>query len=257
MCFPSDAVPPDVPRHLLVGDPDSLRPETVTLESGDGTAFRAAFTAAPEARGAAVVVLPDVRGLFAYYRNLTAAFAAAGHHAIAIDYFGRTAGADERPADFDFLPHLQQTRPELVRADLRAALAHLQDSTGATAFCSVGFCFGGSHSYLATTDADLPLAGAVSFYGGLDPKLKIFPRPAAEAHRMRGPLLALYGGADPSITPALREEFDAALTSGSVDHDFVVYPGAPHSFFDRSHGDFAAECDDAWRRVIGFLRDVA
>ena len=47
-----------------------------------------------------------------------------------------------------------------------------------------------------------------------------------------------------------------ALTAAGVDHDVVVYPGAPHSFFDRAHGDFAAECTDAWRRTLAFLASV-
>ena len=33
----------------------------------------------------------------------------------------------------------------------------------------------------------------------------------------------------------------------------VVYEGAPHSFFDRSFAEYAKECDDAWRRVLGFI----
>lgn len=70
---------------------------------------------------------------------------------------------------------------------------------------------------------------------------------------MNGPILALFGGADPSIPAELRDEFDQALTDSGVEHEFVVYPGAPHSFFDRSHGDHRVECDDAWRRVLGFL----
>jgi carboxymethylenebutenolidase len=33
----------------------------------------------------------------------------------------------------------------------------------------------------------------------------------------------------------------------------VTYPGAPHSFFDRSQGDFAEESLDAWTRMIDFI----
>jgi carboxymethylenebutenolidase len=33
----------------------------------------------------------------------------------------------------------------------------------------------------------------------------------------------------------------------------VVYPGAPHSFFDRRTTDHADAAADAWRQVLGFM----
>ena len=33
----------------------------------------------------------------------------------------------------------------------------------------------------------------------------------------------------------------------------VIYPGAPHSFFDRRFEEHAEACADAWRRVLAFL----
>ena len=253
MCFPPEAVPPPLPEsRVLVEEPPASF--DLTLEAADGTELMATYALAPGQGGTGVLVLPDIRGLFDYYRNLTRSFAQAGYSAIAIDYFGRTAGTGPRGAGFEHKPHVLQTRPEQVRLDLRAARDHLATVSGATAFATVGFCFGGTQSYLATTDAELGLAGAVSFYGGLDEtKFQVFPHPADEAPRMRGPLLALYGGADQSIPQRLRDEFDAALTAAGVEHDFVVYPGAPHSFFDRSHDDFTDECADAWERTLSFL----
>jgi carboxymethylenebutenolidase len=32
-----------------------------------------------------------------------------------------------------------------------------------------------------------------------------------------------------------------------------VYEGAPHSFFDRKQEEFAADSEDAWRRVLDFI----
>lgn len=257
MCFPPEAVPPPVPDSLLVTG-DMPPAQTLELTAGDGTVFSAAYALAPEpGAGTAVLVLPDVRGLFGYYSNLARSFAAAGHSAIAIDYFGRTAGAAARDADFEYMPHIKQTTPEQVQMDLLAARRHLAEVSGATSFVTVGFCFGGTQSYLATTDSGLDLAGAVAFYGGLnETRLRVFPHPAGEAGRMSGPILALYGGADAGITRHLRDEFDAALTDAAVEHEFVVYPGAPHSFFDRAHNDFTDECADAWQRTLGFLASV-
>jgi carboxymethylenebutenolidase len=49
------------------------------------------------------------------------------------------------------------------------------------------------------------------------------------------------------------EEFDSALSASGTGHEIQVYPGAPHSFFDRKQEEFAKESEDAWRRILGFL----
>ena len=55
---------------------------------------------------------------------------------------------------------------------------------------------------------------------------------------------------------AAPERFERALADAGVEHDIHVYPGAPHSFFDRKYDEFAAECEDAWRRVLDFLQTI-
>jgi carboxymethylenebutenolidase len=250
MCFDPLATPPPLPSDVTTGDVSSTE---LVLDSG-GTEVAAYLSLAASPSGTAVVVLPDVRGLFGYYEQLTTRLAAAGHHAIAFDYFGRTAGGSSRSGDFEFMPHVKQTTPEQVRADAAASIAALRERADVDRVVTLGFCFGGSQSYLATSDPSLGLSGAIAFYGGLDQtKLGVFPSPVEEAGSMRGPILALYGGGDPSIPAELRDRFDQALTGAGVEHEFVVYPGAPHSFFDRSHGDHEAECEDAWRRTLAFL----
>src|SRR4029077_6570857 len=90
--------------------------ELLELRSADGTPFSAAFAESPVGSEPGVVILPDVRGLYRFYIELAERFAAAGHHAIAIDYFGRTAGLGPRDEDFDYMPHVNapRARPELV-----------------------------------------------------------------------------------------------------------------------------------------------
>ena len=61
------------------------------------------------------------------------------------------------------------------------------------------------------------------------------------------------GGADPGIPLDEVEAFDAALAEAGVEHEVVVYPGAPHSFFDRKFEEYATDSEDAWNRVLAFL----
>ena len=116
MCFPFDAIVPDIPAgfRVIAG---GAAGEHLTLTSADGTEFSAYLAARRAPTG--VVVLPDVRGLFRFYEQLAERFAAAGHPAIAIDYFGRTAGLGPRDENFEYMPHVSRPRPRTSRATSR------------------------------------------------------------------------------------------------------------------------------------------
>src|SRR3954454_10997004 len=252
MCFEFDAVPPELPLDVprVAG---AAAAEILELEAPDGTRFSAAFAGAAEAHGRGVVIYPDVRGLYPFYIQLAERFAEAGHHAVVVDYLGRTAGLGPRGEDFEYLEHVPQTRSLQIQADTRAALDALAERTGERRAVSVGFCFGGGESFLATTNSELGLAGAVGFYAGLNRARWGLEGPLDRAADMHGPLLGLFGGADQGITPEQIEDFSRRLDAAGVEHDFHVYPGAPHSFFDRKQEEYAEASDDAWRRVLTFL----
>src|SRR5919204_2930418 len=132
MCFDYDSRPPDLPADLVLpAMAGGAAAELLELTSADGTRFSAALAEAPEGAAPGVVILPDVRGLYRFYIELAERFAQAGHHAIAIDYFGRTAGTGERDEDFDFWPHVEQTRLVQVQADADPAKTALVQRTGA------------------------------------------------------------------------------------------------------------------------------
>jgi carboxymethylenebutenolidase len=256
MCFDFDAVPPDLPSDIPRAAGGAAA-ELLELVSGDGTHFSVAFAGAPEPRGPAIVIYPDVRGLYPFYTQLAERFAEAGHHAIVIDYFGRTAGLGPRDEEFDYMDHMAQTRSVQIQADTRAALDALRERSGERRAVTVGFCFGGSESFLATTNAELGLAGAVGFYGSLDRSKRGLESPLERAPDMHGPILGLFGGADQGITEDQIDEFSRRLDQAGVEYDFHVYPGAPHSFFDRRQEEFAEASEDAWRRVLAFLATIA
>jgi carboxymethylenebutenolidase len=257
MCFDFDARPPDLPVDLalppLAGGAGA---EALELTAADGTRFSAALAEAPDGSAPGVVILPDVRGLYRFYVELAERFAQAGHHAIAIDYFGRTAGTGERDEAFEYMPHVLQTRVETVQLDIAAALETLSERTGARGAVTVGFCFGGAQSFAAATSADLDLAAAVGFYGRLVPARAGAPAPLEHAAQTLCPVLGLFGGSDESIPSDQVQAFDRGLDESGVEHEIVTYPGAPHSFFDRSQAEHADASADAWRRVLGFMQNV-
>ena len=245
MCFEADSFPP-VP--VVVGA--AVSHEELVLEAGDGNRF-AAFVATPdEPGGVGVVILPDVRGLYRFYEELALRFAERGCAALAFDYFGRTAGVERRGDDFDYMPHVQQTTPEGIQADVRAAVQYLR-ADGARSVFTVGFCFGGRNSWLAAASGH-GLAGAIGFYG-MPAARDAVPGPTQRAAEMQAPILALQAGADQNITAEHNAEFDRALAGAGVEHEVVTYDGAPHSFFDRKQEEFIEASEDAWQRVLAFI----
>jgi carboxymethylenebutenolidase len=245
MCFELDSSPP-----VAVMSAGGLRTERLVLGSADGTEF-AAFVADTEGGGdAGVVILPDVRGLYRFYEELAQRFAERGYPAIAIDYFGRTAGVDQRDDDFEYMEHVQQTTPEGIQADVAAAVEYLR-GRGVTSIFTVGFCFGGRNSWLAAAGGH-GLVGAVGFYG-MPGERNGVPGPTAHASEIAAPILALQAGDDANITAEHNAAFDEALTAAGVEHDVVTYDGAPHSFFDRKHEEFADASADAWERTLDFI----
>jgi carboxymethylenebutenolidase len=256
MCFDDDSRPPIPP---IAGG--ALDAADLVLTAADGNRFRA-FRARPaEPTGAAVIVLPDIRGLHHYYEELALRFAEAGIEAVAIDYFGRTAGVERRPDGWQHTPHVAQTTFAGQAADITAAAAELRSAPGdpPTRVFTVGFCFGGRLSFLCAT-LGLDLAGVIGFYGvPRGPSRNDMPEPTALADRMQAPVLGLFGGDDPSIPVESIAAFETALAEAGVDHRVVTYPGAPHSFFDRQAEAFESESEAAWQEVLGFIapgRDV-
>jgi carboxymethylenebutenolidase len=111
---------------------------------------------------------------------------------------------------------------------------------------TVGFCFGGSASWNQSA-LNPDLGGCIGFYG----------RPARSESfisKMKAPLLLLIAGADGATTPEQNQEFRGALEKAGVPVEAHVYEGAPHSFFDRGYVQWREACDDAWRRILDFIK---
>jgi carboxymethylenebutenolidase len=236
VCFADGSLAPQAPSARTAGASRAL-----TLTATDGNVLMAHETRAAAPSKVGVVVLPDVRGLHAYYRDLTVRLAEVGWEAVAVDYFGRTAEGEDRSDGFEFMPHVQQASPEGIAADTQAGVAHLQ-SLGVKKVFTLGFCFGGAYSWRQS--ADTPgLAGCVGFYGRA-----AIPLPVLD--QMTAPLLMLVAGADAHIPV---EDVRPIADQATVEVDFVVFDGMPHSFFDRTAPEHADACRKAWQHITSFV----
>ena len=248
MCHDHDSRPPAPPRSGDVAERGTLE-----LTAADGNQLSAAYASPAAPATVGVVILPDIRGLHPYYVALAERFAQAGVPAVALDYFGRTAGLAEtgtREDDFDWQSHIPQTTPEGIDADTAAAIEYLRGRTRPDLpVVTVGFCFGGSHAWRQSA-ADLDLAGSAGFYG----------RPSLvgdAASAARRPVVMLIAGADTATPVADQLELAATRRAAGAEVDDVVYDGAPHSFFDRAFGEWADACQDAWGHVLALTDRVS
>jgi carboxymethylenebutenolidase len=255
MCFDLDSSPPIRPI-----DGAAVTQLSLELGAADGNKFRVFHALPAETSGNAIVILPDVRGLHHYYEELAVRFAEIGVEAVAIDYFGRTAGTGERGDDFDFGPHVAQTTWAGLSADIAAAASYLRGSgheaegeSHVHALFTTGFCMGGRNAFLSAT-LDLGLAGVIGFYGWPGgPARNDTPAPIEMIDRFECPVLGIFGGSDQGIPIAVVQQFRDALMAGGLDQEIVVEPDAPHSFFDRKQTEFQVQSDDAWARVRRFI----
>jgi carboxymethylenebutenolidase len=247
VCFDHDSRPPIVP--IAGGALDSRE---LTLTAADGNRLTAFEARSADPIDASIVILPDVRGLHAYYAELAMRFAEAGIEAVAIDWFGRTAGLGRRAEGFDFLTEVAKLTWAGMADDIRAGAEHARSFGRASAF-TVGFCMGGRASFLAAS-LGLGLAGVIGFYGSpVGPGRGGSPEPVDVVGDMRGRVLGLFGGTDESIPLTAIATFDDALTGAGLAHELRTFDGAPHSFFDRKADQFTAASAEAWDRVLEFV----
>jgi Dienelactone hydrolase and related enzymes len=253
VCFDLDSLPPIRP---LAGAETEAR--SVTLHAGDGASFRAFHARPATPTGKAIIILPDTRGLHHYYEELAQRFAEIGVEAIAIDYFGRTAGLGTRDDKFEYMPHVSQTTWAGISADFKAAAEYLRseaDRPNPAALFSIGFCMGGRNAFMSATLGQ-QLSGAIGFYGfpggaGLNDT----PAPLDAIDKFGCPVLGIFGGADQAIPVATVQQFRDALEAAGIEQEIVVEPDAPHSFFDKKAVEYQAQAEDAWARVRRFIEN--
>src|SRR5690242_10193126 len=151
MCYDDNAHPPLPPDAN-----GTSHGEDVVLTAADGNRFAAYIATPGNPIGAQILIYPDVRGLHQFYRELALRFAEVGVAAIALDYFGRTAGLTGREEGFEYMPHVEKIRIETLTQDVQASIAALRSHVPAeTPVFVTGFCMGGALVLLTGGNASL------------------------------------------------------------------------------------------------------
>ncbi len=199
--------------------------------------------AAAKAKRPAVVVIHENRGLNPYIEDVARRLAVEGYVAFAPDALtpvGGYPGNEELAREmFAKLDAHQRTENLVAAVDYVKLRPDFSGKVGA-----VGFCFGGGMvNTIATRYPDL--AAAVPYYG-MQP-------PAAEAAKIRSPMLLHYASEDQRITSGW-PAFEAVLEAHRVEYHAYIYPNTQHGF----HNDTTPRYDEAaatlsWRRTLDFF----
>jgi carboxymethylenebutenolidase len=255
------AVLPVVAQTTIKTDSNGLTASEVTIPVGD---FKMpAYRAAPAGKTNAPVVLvvSEIFGVHEHIADVARRFAKAGYFAVAPELFVRQGDAGSYAEISKLVAEVVSKVPDAqVMGDLDATTAWAKAQGADTGKLGItGFCWGGRITWLY--DAHNPAVKAgVAWYGRLvGTSNALTPaNPVDLTAKLNGPVLGLYGGADPGIPLDTVEKMKAALATGSAaakKSEFVVYPEAPHAFNADYRPSYRKEAaDDGWKRCLAWFK---
>lgn len=228
----------------------------ITTPDGQMPAYRAMPAGSKNA--ATVLVIEEIFGIHEHIKDICRRFAKLGYYAIAPELFARYGDATKYTDMQKLMAEVimkvddDKTRPDM---DLAVAFAKSEganiDKLGVT-----GFCWGGRQSWLYAAH-NSNVKAACPWYGGIVPGR--FPakiNPIDVADKIKGRVLAFYGGKDTGIPVADVDKMKAALrAAGDTKSDIIVYPEAQHGF----HADYRPSYDeasakDAWSKLLAWFK---
>ncbi len=228
-------------------DDKRIKGETATVPSPEGNGSIRGYLVRPaDAKGKlpGVLVVQENRGLNPYIEDVARRLATANFMAFAPDGLtsvGGYGGDDEKGA----AQFRTVDRAKMAEDFVSAAkwLKAREDCTGKIGV--VGFCFGGGVANNLAVRLGSDLSAAVPFYGGQPP--------AAEAARIKAPLLIHYASLDTRVNAGW-PAYEEALKANHVIYTMHMYENANHGF----HNDTTPRYDEAaaklaWQRTLDFF----
>ncbi len=205
------------------------------IDYNDGDTALEGFYAhdpAVKSTGKAVLIVHQWTGLGENEKMRARMLANLGYKAFALDIYGKGV-RPVPPAAGEFAGKYKGDR-KLYRQRLAAGLAQLKKLTGLSEkdISAIGYCFGGN-GVLEIARAGTPLAGVVSFHGGLGAAEGM----AAKKEGVKTKILVLHGADDPYVPAAEVAAFKKEIADAGADLTFVAYPNAVHAFTQEGAGD--------------------
>ena len=201
--------------------------KTETIEYQDGAVSLRGFLAYDDTRSGprpGVLVMPGGFGLGANAKRRAEMLADMGYVALAGDPYGGGVEIDDLEQVMQRVNALRDN-PDTFRQRVRVALETLTTlpRVDAQRLAAIGYCLGGTFALELARDG-APLAGVVTFHGGLETK-----RPARFG-QVKAKILVCTGADDPSVPVEHVNAFANEMTQAGVDWQLISYGHTQHGF---------------------------
>ena len=241
-----------------------IKSEVVEYKDGDtvleGVLFYDQILLKKKKKLPAVVVVHNWMGVNDYVKGRAEQMAQLGYVALAADIYGKGIRPQSVKEAAELATKYRGGDRKELRSRASAAFNFLarDNRVMANKISATGYCFGGTVA-LEMARIGLPLAGAVSFHGGLS---SVKPE---DAKNIKTKLLVLHGAVDPYVSANEVSQFQKELNDAGVNYEFVSYSNSVHSFTEKEAGNDnskgAAYNEQADRRSFvamkNFLEEVS
>jgi carboxymethylenebutenolidase len=203
-----------------------------------------------------ILVNEEIFGVHEYIKDVCRRWAKLGYLAVATEYYARIGDLSKMTDSAAIFRDVISKEPDdQYMSDLDATAAWAMKNGGSNRIGVMGFCRGGRQTWLYAAH-NPHLKAAVAFYGPVAGNTSpIQPKTVLDiAATIKCPLLGLYGGKDPSISPDDVKKAQAEAKAAGKTVDIVIYPDSPHGF----HADYRpsyhpADAEDAWKRAVAWF----
>ncbi len=182
-----------------------------------------AYDASTDKKRPVVLIVHEWWGLNDYTRSRAKQLAAMGYLAMAIDMYGNgMQGDNPEMAGQLAMPFYKDPAMAKARFDAALAKVKLMPQANTNQVAAIGYCFGGA-MVLNMARMGSPLAGVVSFHGGL-------AGVPADKNLLKAPILVCHGEADSFVSAAEVAAFKKQMDSIGANYTFKSYANATHAF---------------------------
>jgi dienelactone hydrolase len=210
-----------------------IQEKTVVYQDGE-TELEGFYVHDPDVTqtGKAVLIVHQWTGLGDNEKMRARMLARPSYKAFALDIYGMGI-RPQPPAAGKFAGKYKGDR-KLYRQRLDLGLSQLKSlaKVANKDVAAIGYCFGGT-GVLEIARAGTPLAGVVSFHGGLGAAEGM----EATKDALKTNLLVLHGADDPYVPAKEVSAFKKEIKAADGEMKFIAYPGAVHAFTQKGAGN--------------------
>ena len=220
------------------------------------------YPEASDTKKPAVMVIHEWWGLDDHAKQSAEALAKKGYVSLAVDMYGEGKIVDTPDVAYGLSSSLIQNF-SLAKKKLLKALELLKERSDvdSSKIVVIGYCFGGTMA-LNMARAGTDLALVTSFHGALAP-----PLVETSKDTFKAKVLVFNGEADSYVSKEAVESFKKEMLDLEVNHKFVSYKDAVHSFTNKTADEngkkfnlplaYNKEADeDSWRIFLEELSQV-